>query len=305
MNKPDIAKLVAAAFEAEFGSYRNAELQHITAVNDGQHGESLPLCLHLTKKGESHKTFEAQRLNWWRGLFDERMTLDDAAGLLLGFSQGITGTATIIANPDEANQLLKKHQKGNNNIDAKQLQAFVRRQGVISTDLVKEFSARRGDIEDWRVPSDGKYRAGDLIAWAKEKDFVADEVLNAWEAYQAETKKTQTKTASNDGLDFKMLARRDQLINAFGAFTGMDATWFENLTDTPKLMSARKVKGKGGRGHIAEPLFCPYEVMVWLIDPKRRKGNPIQPETAWRMLETHFQTVYNARSIGDPREGVD
>jgi hypothetical protein len=159
--------------------------------------------------------------------------------------------------------------------------------------------------KDLFADSDGKNGAADLIEWAKEKGYVADEVLEAWEAHQAETKMTQTKTVSNDGPDYRMLASRDQLIKAFGAFTGMDATWFKNLKDTPQLDSARKVTGKGGRGRIAEPFFCPYEVMVWLIDPKRRKGNPIQPDTAWRMLETHFQTVYNERSIGDPREGVD
>lgn len=33
--------------------------------------------------------------------------------------------------------------------------------------------------------------------------------------------------------DFSMLATRDQLIEAFGRFTNMDASWFNNLKDTP------------------------------------------------------------------------
>ena len=77
---------------------------------------------------------------------------------------------------------------------------------------------------------------------------------------------------------------------------------FNNLNDVPKLKAARKSKGKGSR-HSYEPLFCPYEVMVWLIDPKRRKGKSLTADTAWRMLESHFPTVYNAYAIGDPREG--
>jgi hypothetical protein len=153
----------------------------------------------------------------------------------------------------------------------------------VSPDLVTAFTDMRGDIADWRVPSDGKYRAGDLIAWAKEKGFVADEVLSAWAAYQAETKKTQTKTAFNDGPDFKMLATRAQLITAFGAFTGMDATWFENLTDTPKLMNARKVIGKGAA--------------------KERQYNLIRHGECWKhtfqLFTTHALLVTPARALID------
>jgi hypothetical protein len=282
MKKTDIANSLVNELKAEAKRYRRGEMQHIRAVNNGQHGELKPL--PQPTRNQLRETFKAQRLNWWRDLFNRRVTLDEAAGMLLGFSEVMAMDAKFV--------------------DAHKLKTRAPSRPV-SPDLVTAFTDMRGDIADWRVPSDGKYRAGDLIAWAKEKGFVADEVLSAWAAYQAETKKTQTKTAFNDGPDFKMLATRAQLITAFGAFTGMDATWFENLTDTPKLMNARKVIGKGGRGHIAEPFFCPYEVMVWLIDPKRRKGTPIQPNTAWRMLETHFPTVYNPRSIGDPREGVD
>lgn len=121
----------------------------------------------------------------------------------------------------------------------------------------------------------------------------------------AETAPTQsTQVTPVDSVDFAMLATRQKLIEAFGTFTGMDASWFKNLKDTPELLAARKVKGQGGRGHIAEPLFCPLEVMKWLISPKRRKSKTrtINPETAWRMLETHFTKVYNANSIADPRK---
>ena len=101
--------------------------------------------------------------------------------------------------------------------------------------------------------------------------------------------------------DFEMLATRQQLIDAFGSFTDMKMPWFNNLKDTPELKAARRFTGQGGRGHIAEPLFCPFAVMRWLINPKRKKGRPIVEDTAWRMLATHFPKVYNANSIADPR----
>lgn len=104
-----------------------------------------------------------------------------------------------------------------------------------------------------------------------------------------------------EGIDPTMLATREQLIEAFGTFTGMDASWFNNLKDTPKLLAARKVTGQGGRNYAA-PLFCPHEVMLWLVNPKRRKGKPMKQETGWRVLEHRFSRVFNARSVGDPRQ---
>lgn len=102
-------------------------------------------------------------------------------------------------------------------------------------------------------------------------------------------------------IDRTKLATRGALINAFGSLTGMDESWFDNLKDAPKLMAARKVTGQGGRGHITEPWFCPYEVMLWLSDSKRKKGRKLTASKAWGLLEKHFPNVYNARSIGDPR----
>lgn len=103
-----------------------------------------------------------------------------------------------------------------------------------------------------------------------------------------------------DEIDFTMVATRTELIGAFGKFTEMNMTWFDNLTDTPKLKAARKFTGLGGRNS-AEPLFCPYEVMQWLADPKRKKkGKTLSVTTAWRLLKNNFPKVYNQYSIGDP-----
>ena len=102
-------------------------------------------------------------------------------------------------------------------------------------------------------------------------------------------------------IDFKQLATRDQLIDAFGRFVGMDARWFDKVGDTPALARARKVQGQGGKGQIAEPFFCPFEVMLWLIDPKRRKGRKLGEAKGWELLEKNFPNVYNAHSTADPR----
>lgn len=101
--------------------------------------------------------------------------------------------------------------------------------------------------------------------------------------------------------DLAMLVTRQQLIDAYGSFTGLNATWFSNIKDTPALLAARKVTGQGGRGHIEEPLFCPFEVLQWLTDPARRKGRPLGCEKGWQLFERHFPRAYAAFSVGDPR----
>lgn len=102
-------------------------------------------------------------------------------------------------------------------------------------------------------------------------------------------------------IDFALLARRDELIAAFGTFTGMNASWFDNLRDRPGLQAACRVKGAGGKNYI-EPLFCPYQVMQWLTT-KPRKGSrrrAMSQETGWRMLKVNFPKVHGTYSIGDP-----
>jgi len=103
------------------------------------------------------------------------------------------------------------------------------------------------------------------------------------------------------GPDYSILVTRQELIDAYKAFTGMNMAWFDNLKDSPKLQNARKVRGKGIKGRSIEPLFCPYEVMKWLIDKKRRKGRHINSDKAWEILEKHFPKIYNIYSLGDTR----
>jgi len=128
---------------------------------------------------------------------------------------------------------------------------------------------------------------------------------NAWlkrNGYLQEWKPVATVAPPVEaGPDYSILATRQDLIDAYRAFTGKDMAWYKNVTHSPKLQKARKVVGKGKKGGSIEPLFCPYLVMDWLIDKKRRPGRPISSDKAWEILENRFPKVYNIYSAGDTR----
>lgn len=139
----------------------------------------------------------------------------------------------------------------------------------------------------------------DVNAWLA-TEAIGDEVRLGF-PYPDEPLPVKKRTTAGDMPDYGVLASREQLIAAFGNFTGMNMEWFKNLKDTPALLAARKVQGQGGRSHIAQPFFCPFEVMQWLVDARRRKGRPLSAEKGWTLLERNFPRVYAAHSVGDPR----
>jgi hypothetical protein len=140
----------------------------------------------------------------------------------------------------------------------------------------------------------------DLAAWPDCPEISHDSPLAYWLGVPA-TEQPDALPPAIPSIEFDKLATRERLIEAFGSHTGMDSSWFDNLKDTPKLLAARKVTGQGGRNNAA-PLFCPFEVLQWLLSPKRRKGDPMRPDTGWRLLEQHFPHTYNAHSVCDPRQ---
>lgn len=99
-----------------------------------------------------------------------------------------------------------------------------------------------------------------------------------------------------ESIDYAMLARPDQLIEAFGRFTGMNIAWFEKWSDYSALRDAIKVKGTSGRGRTTEPLFCPFLVMQGLMKTPR-KGNTrkafLTDEKPWELLKRYFPKVYS------------
>ena len=208
---------------------------------------------------------------------------------------------------------------------------------LVTPDAVNAWLEKQGSEYSWKVPSDDglttEYQDQYARAWEdlEEKDRVERE-LRTWEsvgaitvtelqAKEAKLSELRARLAELDAaifrsevpqaaapkragavseVDYSVLASRDQLIAAFGAFTGMDIDWFKNLDDTPALKSARKVTGRGQRGSTVEPLFCPFEVMQWLVNPKRKKGRPLGEDTGWRLLKSHFPKAYAPRESADP-----
>lgn len=160
-----------------------------------------------------------------------------------------------------------------------------------------------------RDPSDNGPLSGTRSISAS-SDLVSVNDINAWlrndgMGYQFPPAQPRAVELHIAITDYATLATRQQLINAFGAFTGMDMLWFKNLKDIPKLKAARKVAGQGQKGQTVEPWFCPYEVMQWLTDPKRKKGRPLSSDKGWQILEKNFASVYNDYSIGDTREPLE
>ncbi len=100
--------------------------------------------------------------------------------------------------------------------------------------------------------------------------------------------------------DYSLLATPAELLDAFGKW-GMKAAWFDDLNSRQWLLDARRKKGQGQRGHVIEPLFCPYAVMNGLIG-KVRKANRLNADTAWRTLEHKFSKVYAAFESHDNRD---
>lgn len=165
------AELVAAALETEYKGYKNSELRHIEAVNDGKE-DRVPLAplpsLTVPTEDQLAEAFKAQRFDWWHELFDADIDLADAAGMLQGFSQTMTMCAKFV-------DAHKSHPRAPRPIGKK---------------LVDEFTLMRRHMDraiqkSELCAAEGKFAPDELIEWAREKGFVADEVLAAWEAYQA------------------------------------------------------------------------------------------------------------------------
>ena len=141
-----------------------------------------------------------------------------------------------------------------------------------------------------------------FAAWAVKlniQNMPPELVAMATVAQPAPAKDTATPAPAEE-LDYSLLATPAELLDAFGRW-GMDAAWFDDLNSHQWLFDARRKKGQGQRGHVIEPLFCPFAVMNGLIG-KVRKAKRLQPDTAWRTLAHKFPKVYAANASFDPRD---
>lgn len=144
-----------------------------------------------------------------------------------------------------------------------------------------------GKLEDVSFPLVASPRK--WLMWAKDNDYEIAHLISILPKEQVPRQFPKDAVVANDH-DLDDLASPDELIKAFGPCTGMDQSWFDKPEG--KLLMAKKVTGKSGR-RPHPPLFCPYEVMEWLINPKRKKGQKISVLTGWRQLKKHFSNVYD------------
>jgi hypothetical protein len=176
--------------------------------------------------------------------------------------------------------------------------------GVEAFEPVEAFDGRVCRFTCWRLPvgePDILTNISDCIVMGADVHALADAFRDS-DVAPDEATATDAPASDAAAFDIRLHASRDQLIEAFGSFTGMNKDWFTNLKDTPALFKARKSPGQGGRGHIMEPFFCPFEVMQWLVSPKRKKGRPMSEPKGWEMLERFFPRVYAQYAAADPRE---
>lgn len=117
----------------------------------------------------------------------------------------------------------------------------------------------------------------------------------------ADGKTLSDETKSNEGIRYEVLASRTELIEVFSCY-GVELKIFKALKDRPGLKAACRVKGKGQKGSRAEPMFCPFEVINWLVKTGVKEKPRLENYMGWHILETKFPSVYAEKSIGDPRQ---
>jgi hypothetical protein len=145
-----------------------------------------------------------------------------------------------------------------------------------------------------------KFGREELQRWVEARDLGSEYQFLSLEV--ADESGTTPTAPISTKIDYTLLATREELISTFGPATGMDLGWFKTPKDSPGLLAARRVKGRGQRGRTQEPLFCPYAIMQWLTDPKRRRGRKLTSNKGWDLLERNFLRVYAQYSVGDPRD---
>ena len=178
-------------------------------------------------------------------------------------------------------------------------------------------------LDDWKAKDVDYRNLRDAVADAKKATEVAEaiwlkDLLNHLIGDQSDAEKAsqaptpmpsrdddqgngaQQDTTAQPAIDRSLLATPEQLISAFGSFTGMHADWFNKTKDKPKLHAAIKIAGTSGT-RSTPPLLCPLEVMQWLTDPKRRTGRMgMSQEKGWERLKAHFPNVYDRHSSASP-----
>lgn len=136
----------------------------------------------------------------------------------------------------------------------------------------------------------------DLRAYVARRNFSIEIDANL----QIEITEAASPKYTTADVNFSLLANPSELLSAFKAW-GLKEEWFADLRSHEWLLDARKIVGRGQRGHGLKPLFCPYLVMLGMMH-KVRKAKRLGPDTAWRILEHKFPRVHSEFESHDPRD---
>lgn len=153
-----------------------------------------------------------------------------------------------------------------------------------------------GEWEAWVSEVDARRKAADATVW-ETVDSTPPESMLLVDVPVTEIEAAGGK--SDAPIRYDLLATRAELVAAFGVW-GLNFGMFKNLTERQWLMDARKVKGRGQKSNIVEPLFCPLEVMRGLATKTRKPK--FSEEKGWDVLENKFNNVFEENQQFDPRE---
>lgn len=103
-------------------------------------------------------------------------------------------------------------------------------------------------------------------------------------------------TTGIEAIDYSLLSNPEALLEAFSQ-SGLQPGWFKDLSNHPWLNAAKVIPGKSGRGGFPA-LFCPYQVMVGLVNKSRK--SKLTEQRGWNILEKKFPYAYARHEIGKP-----
>ena len=103
-------------------------------------------------------------------------------------------------------------------------------------------------------------------------------------------------TTGIESIDYSLLENPTALLEAFSQ-SGLQPAWFNMLSKHPWLNASKKIPGKPGRGGFPA-LFCPYQVMVGLVNESRK--SKLTEQRGWNILEKKFPYAYARHEIGKP-----
>ena len=134
------------------------------------------------------------------------------------------------------------------------------------------------------------------IRYAIQSPSAAPDIPNFPELVPA-TAPNQQVVSGND--DYKFLATSTDVVAAFSQY-GLTKNKIKNGS-YKWINSAKRMKGVGGRGRPKDAMFCPYQLMLGVIQHVRSKTK-MSEKRGWDILQGKFPAAYEKFKDKDPRE---